>query len=273
MHILQAIYHSGSSGLAVTHGNSMLRFSFCLTEKKGIDIIKRFKRDGVYMMGKPEVSIILLTYNPQKEKLFCTLKSIVKQTGCSYEIIVSDDGSETTYEDDVKDYLKRESQADFQYLKSENNVGTIKNYLKALNRARGKYSYGISPGDLFHDEHVIRDLFLFCEEKNADICFGDADYYSIHDHSITLYDGLVRSPVHPSLFENRNIKKQKTAFLFGNNILGATYFRKTDIAEKYIGEASGFLTYIEDMSSTLFALGDGVTLTHYPREEIGRAHV
>ena len=48
------------------------------------------------------VSVIVLTYNPDREKLFATLNSIIIQENIDIEIIVSDDGSMHTYFSDIK---------------------------------------------------------------------------------------------------------------------------------------------------------------------------
>ena len=40
-----------------------------------------------------DVSVCVLTYRPNLLKLFATLESIVCQQGCSFEIIIADDGT------------------------------------------------------------------------------------------------------------------------------------------------------------------------------------
>ena len=40
-----------------------------------------------------DVSVCVLTYRPVLWKLFATLESIICQRGCSFEIIVADDGT------------------------------------------------------------------------------------------------------------------------------------------------------------------------------------
>ena len=44
-------------------------------------------------MPSVDISICVLTYQPNYEKLFMTLTSIICQQGCSYEIIIADDGT------------------------------------------------------------------------------------------------------------------------------------------------------------------------------------
>ena len=138
--------------------------------------------------------------------------------------------------------------------------------MHALNVARGKYVYGISPGDFLYDEFVIRDFYQFCEKKHAQICFGDADYYETLPQGKVLVNGVQKSPRSPELFEGSNLFRQKVAFMFGNFIVGPSYFRRTDITRKYLELISQSIKYVEDSTSTLFALADGVPVVYYPRK-------
>ena len=44
-------------------------------------------------MPSVDISVCVLTYRPNYEKLFITLTSIIRQQSCSYEIIIADDGT------------------------------------------------------------------------------------------------------------------------------------------------------------------------------------
>ena len=215
-----------------------------------------------------DVSLILLIYNPRLEKLMITLNSLLIQEGCNFEIIIADDGSKVNYEETVVTRMEQCGFKAYTYLKKEQNKGTIRNYMDALEVARGKYSYGISPGDCLHDKFVIRDFYQFCDKKQARFCFGDADYYTAQKGKLSLMDNKPKQPSHPTLFEDTCVFKQKIAFLFGNYILGVTYFRKTEDARKYIGLVSRMIEYAEDTPSTLFALADGIPIWHYPRKMV-----
>ena len=45
-------------------------------------------------MAAYDISVYVLIYRPDYEKLFITLTSVILQKGCRYEIILADDGSE-----------------------------------------------------------------------------------------------------------------------------------------------------------------------------------
>ena len=40
-----------------------------------------------------QISVVVLTYNPDSEKLLATLRSVICQQDVDYEVILSDDGS------------------------------------------------------------------------------------------------------------------------------------------------------------------------------------
>ena len=44
-----------------------------------------------------DVSVVILTYFPDKEKLLKTLKSVLLQKNVSYEILIADEGSDNFY--------------------------------------------------------------------------------------------------------------------------------------------------------------------------------
>ena len=210
-----------------------------------------------------EVTVVLLTYNPDRDKLLATVESIIKQNAVSFELIVSDDGSADPKQDVLREYLEKKGFSNYTLLKNDTNVGTVRNYLNGILHAKGKYTYGISPGDLLYDENTLQDFFAFCEKNDADICFGDAVYYT-NDGGFKLVD-VFSNPKRPTLFYTSSVFRQKIAVFFGNYILGVTYFRKTDIALKYFQKIVPFVKYAEDTPSTLFALADGVRVFYNNR--------
>ena len=62
--------------------------------------------------------------------------------------------------------------------------------------------------------------------------------------------------------ENKPLNIQKVGFFFGNNILGASYFRKKETAIKYISAIKDVCKYVEDNTSTAFAIADNVRIYH-----------
>lgn len=101
-------------------------------------------------MSIPKVSVIVGAYRPDLHKMLLTLRSILLQKKCSYEIILTDDGSKENYFAEVKDFFARAPFSDYKLLPSEKNQGTVLNVWKALQVAQGEYIRLISPGDFMH---------------------------------------------------------------------------------------------------------------------------
>mgnify|MGYP000552217109 FL=1 len=130
------------------------------------------------MKYKYNVSVIVLTYNPDIAKLRSTLFSIIIQKNIDFEIIIADDGSNDDYYDNVLKFFEQNKFINFSIIKNNTNMGIVNNYYNALKRSNGEYIYGISPGDMLYDTNVLLNLYDFAKNKNAEICFGDAAFYS-----------------------------------------------------------------------------------------------
>lgn len=71
-------------------------------------------------------SVIFLTYNASENALISTLKSIVSQKNCGFEIIISDDGSNTKHLDATRLYFEHAGFTDYKIIEKEKNEGTVK---------------------------------------------------------------------------------------------------------------------------------------------------
>ena len=54
-----------------------------------------------------DVSVVLVTYNSEWEKVRITLLSILKQKNVSMQIVIDDDGSEKTYDKEIDELLSQ----------------------------------------------------------------------------------------------------------------------------------------------------------------------
>ena len=54
-----------------------------------------------------KISVLVLSYNSDIDKLYLTLKSIIKQKIDDFEIVVSDDGSKDNHEQELAEYFKQ----------------------------------------------------------------------------------------------------------------------------------------------------------------------
>ena len=113
-----------------------------------------------------DISIGVLTYQPDYEKLLVTLTSVIQQQGCRYEIVVGDEGSSNFEEREIELWLLRHGFKDYTILRSSENKGTVHNVMNVLDAAQGCYVKLISPGDYLYSEHVLADMLRFMEEKS-----------------------------------------------------------------------------------------------------------
>ena len=212
-----------------------------------------------------DVSVIVVTYNPDLEKYKRTILSILKQKQITVEIILCDDGSKVSYLSDICCMIKKYSFSKYKVVENIENVGTVKNLYGGLEVAEGEYIYTISPGDYLYDENTLHDLYDFAKMDNKPIIFGDAIYYEAYNKGIKLADDIIDLPFNTKVFCSENsLKKQYLGFLLcGNYILGATFFRRRDVALKYISKILGICKYVEDTSSSAYALADNVQHFHY----------
>ena len=131
-----------------------------------------------------DVSVIVVMFNPALDKLYQTLDSILIQKGITYEVIVCDDGSQRRYEKELQEYFAKRNFNSFALLFHKHNHGTVANFLSGLEKARGKYTKIISPGDRLVNEDTLGKWIQFNEEKNAEWSFADAYYYIVDEKEV-----------------------------------------------------------------------------------------
>lgn len=215
-----------------------------------------------------EVSVLLLTYKPNREKLFFSLNQIVKQKDVDMEIVISDDGSECNYYNEIVDFLEQRNIRNYKLIDNKENVGTVKNYIKALESATGKYVMATSPGDMLFDEYVLHDFFLYAEKQKCSICFGNAIYYNKIDKRINLTKQIC-SPKFPDVYKKEtDIFDLKLNFYFEGYINGAVMFRDRIVALCHAKEVVKYSKYVEDTTTNAWALMEGTKILYYDRNMV-----
>lgn len=212
----------------------------------------------------PQISVIVLTYHPDRDKLKRTLQAILRQTDVSFEIIISDDGSGDNSLSDIEDFFREAKFSDYQLVENPVNKGTVRNCLSGLQAAQGEYVFLSSPGDMLFDPYVLRDFYRFAQEHSAKMCFGNAVFY--RDGEITRRVG---APARPIFYKpGTPLSTVKTAFFCGDFVTGAVYFRQRQFAVSYITAIADTAVYMEDTTSTALALADDIPLLYYDRNMV-----
>ena len=181
----------------------------------------------------PEVTVIVVTYNQDLNRILRTLNSIVIQEEISIEIIICDDGSEIRFENELKSYFSSKNFCRYTLIFHDANRGTVSNYYSGLSRAKGRYTKLISPGDYFTDKKILNRWVRFLQEKNAEWSFSDAYYYRNNEGKIE----FIREKARPQIIEP--YKKGKAAECIWNYVVlqdianGASIIGTTDVHLRY----------------------------------------
>ena len=215
-----------------------------------------------------DVSVVVIMFNPVLNKVYQTLDSIMMQKGITYEVIICDDGSQRRYEREMYEYFAQKHFYSYTLLFHEHNHGTVANYLSGLERARGKYTKVISPGDRLTEENTLSKWIRFTEEKNAIWSFADAYYYHIVDGK----EEYIKQRAHPQCIR-AYLKEQKSKCIWDYIVLndvtiGAATIGRTQILCSYCKmiKDKGVL-YAEDHLYRIMMFHGNVGC-YYPHEAI-----
>jgi len=100
----------------------------------------------------PYVSIIMSVYKPNKDGLFRTINSVLKQTFGNFEfIIIKDDPNENILEL-LQEYEKKDKR--IKLIDNKNNIGLVKSLNKGLKIAKGDYIARIDVDDWWESEKL-----------------------------------------------------------------------------------------------------------------------
>ena len=203
----------------------------------------------------PFVTVGIITYNPDKEKLIKVIDSALCQKSVHLQLVFSDDGSEENYFDDAEKYLNDKGFVNYKFFENKVNQGTVINCISAAELADGTYIKLLSPGDYLCGEFALKKWIEGMELENADWSFCDSYYYQVDGNE---KKQLVRYMANPRVVEPYISKDEKvyrwnyigiTDFVLG----AATLFRK-DVLLRYLYEIKGKIIYAEDYILSLMML-------------------
>lgn len=220
----------------------------------------------------PKVTILIATYNADREKLKFTVKSAAMQDMDDFEIIVADDGSEKKWNREIAELLDTMGFDKYRFADSDINGGTVKNIYNGVLASNGEYVKVISPGDFFYGEDSLRKWTEYIEARNADMCFGDAVYYTLQNGRVSLVDAP-KSPVNVELFDEP--QKRKKVFdnymLANDTISGAAMMTKKSVLTEYLEIMTDRIKYAEDYMVRIMVY-DGKKIVHIPEKVIWYEH-
>lgn len=165
----------------------------------------------------PKISVIMSTYNTDKEFLKSSIESILNQTYSNFEFIIVCDGS-------VNDFniINEYDDERIVIIKHDKSVGLTKSLNEAIKISKGEYIARMDSDDISLKNRFMVQLNFLEKNKNINICstfckyIGDKNNYNIDlfykkeqkKAELFIYNRIV----HPSIM----IRK---SFLSDNNIL------------------------------------------------------
>lgn len=200
-------------------------------------------------------SVIVVMYQPKLQKVLLTLQSILQQEFEDFEIVISDDGSEENYFQEIEAFLQQNHFSNYKLVANKKNQGTVKNLLSALEHASGTYVRDFGPGDAFYDEHSLQKIYDFMEKKQLQACFGLMRGYRMTEENTMEYGNFY----HPFDIEayrktgNRN-RILKNLILYSDNVSGACTCYSREFYVKYLKKIEKYVTYEEDLFQVLSSL-------------------
>lgn len=209
---------------------------------------------------KYEMSVVVVTYYPDYNKLFQTLYSIVIQKDISLEIIISDDGTPDFDKAGVEKWMKEHAVSDYKILTHENNQGTVKNIYDGVSCAEGRYVKGISPGDYLYSDDVLRKIYDFMWKRQSKIGFGRAVYYAVEQGKPIFFD--ICNPRYLKPYRCNNLKQiQKAYLIYKDYVLGASLVCETECFRKYLEKIKNRVVYAEDCA-IIWMVADGIVIDY-----------
>lgn len=145
----------------------------------------------------PKVSVIVPTYNREKEIEKC-VSSILNQTLDDFELIIIDDGST----DNTKNIINRFNDDRLIYIKRDNHgIGSSRNY--GIDLSKGEYLAFVDSDDYISEE-CLEKMYNKAKIEKLDIVV--CDYYNFYQNGEINRENI-------SSFDNTNLKDKKELLL------------------------------------------------------------
>lgn len=211
-----------------------------------------------------DISVVLVTYNSSWEKTKKTIESILRQEQVEFEIVISDDGSNETNYDKIEKFFYDKKFKDYVLVQNSGNVGTIKNCIRALENAKGKYIKAISPGDLLLKKDSLRVMYKALINSKRKWAFGQmicvSDSLKKEMECIAFHSG----PQDIKPYEENDIELIKYNYICcADKINVTTILIEKEIWLLYLKKISNKLKYVEDYAFEMM-IRDGIIPTYVP---------
>jgi GT2 family glycosyltransferase len=203
------------------------------------------------------VSCIVLTYKKFND-FYETIDSILEQDYPNIEIIIGDDCSPNFEENKIREYIKSRANKNISNLiiiHHEKNIGTVKNFNRAIESSKGKYIFPLSSDDLYFNKDTVSNIVKYFQTNNCLIATAYREVYS--EDLNTFIERL--PPSYLSKHFNENPINLYKKLCFGNFISGACTYYTKELFDKY-GLFDESYLLLEDYPKYLSVTRSGVKI-------------
>lgn len=206
--------------------------------------------------NKYRFTIIVLTYKASYDIVRLTIDSIISQKFKGFELIISEDGSESDWMEAIENYLQEKNFFDYKIRKNKENLGTVKNYYEALKIAEGKFVKPLGAGDYLYHDMALQKMYDFLEENHY--CLGFGRIYAYRKAGNGIEDlGEYYAPKNLNLYRRKSWKMYSAIdiLMLRDWISGVAIFGTRKSLIHYVGILRDVSKYSEDICQ-IFILGD-----------------
>ena len=207
------------------------------------------------MKSTVKCSIVLLIYNSSLNSILMTIKSIITQSFDEYELIIADDGSKEKYLDEIEQYLQKNHFERYFFAPSDENVGTVKNILRALEYADGEIVKCIGAGDLFYDKNALKIAYAAMKNHQARWAFAEMAGYFTENGIVKNRNFFAPLEKYPYKLKRLSLIRKKIV-VCQEHISGAAMFFQKNYLEYFLKKIECCVVYTEDIIQVLIMIED-----------------
>jgi Glycosyltransferases, probably involved in cell wall biogenesis len=224
-----------------------------LKKIKESSVETRLQEIKVAERRRPAFSIVVITYNPEWEKLRATLASIIAQDFQDYEIILTDDGSKNNLFDKVERYFKHFGFNRYTLISHTENRGTVKNLISGVGSANGRFIKDIGPGDMFYSRDTLGKVYRYMTETDSRIAAGYPVGYT--NTSKGRRGVTFNHPFDIEAYKTNNEKKiMENLILYTDMFCGANLCYEREFFLNYLRQMEDRIIYAEDLLQIMSAV-------------------
>jgi glycosyltransferase involved in cell wall biosynthesis len=152
------------------------------------------------MQKFPLVSVICISYNHQ-DYIVSALNSVLNQNYPNIELIITDDCSNDSSRQVIKDWLI--NHPDVLFIPNEVNLGNTKTFNNAAKKARGEYFVDLAADDVLLKDCIKRQVETFTNSKfkKLGLVYGNIELFDENDKFISVYYDGKEKPESGDIYE------------------------------------------------------------------------